>query len=304
MSGAEPNVSIDTRRYFLQALRKVLRPIIKLMIRFGIRYDEFADVARDAYVTSALHHCSDTGSDLTREQISWLTGIYRSQLDHYIECASISPSPIPSRPDTAAGVLHKWHTDARYLSLSGAPLELELDAPTGPTFRNLVEQLDPEISTDAVLNELINTKCVTWSEEGRLRALSRFVIRPGDSVAVIDHFGETLSHLIETQEHNSEPANVENKRFDRTVFPDRRLPVLLLPSFHAFARERTIQLLSDLDDWLAHNADADTGQATPRTDAGVNVFLYVDGPIDSTPITSLTRPRRRATQLARGHDPR
>lgn len=303
MSSAEPNLSIDTRRYFLQALRKVLRPVIKLMIRFGIRYDEFADVVREAYVTSTLRHSIDIGSDLTHEQISWITGIKRSQLDHYMERASVSLSPIPSRPDTAAGALHKWHTDARYLSLSGAPIELEFDAASGPTFRNLVGQLDPEINPDAVLNELISTKCVAWSDEGRLRALSRFVIRPGDSVAVIDHFGETLSHLIETQEHNSEAVNADKKRFDRTVFPDRRLPAILLPSFHAFARERTIQLLSDLDDWLAHNAEADADQTAPRTDAGVNVFLYVDGPIDSTPLSSLTQPRRRAAQLTTGHGP-
>lgn len=292
MSSAEPNPSIDTRRYFLQQLRKVLRPIVKLMIRFGIRYDEFADVMRGAYVISALRHSIDTDSDLTREQISWIAGISRSQLDHYIEHASDSMSPILSRPDPAAGVLHKWHTDSRFLSLSGAPLELEFDAESGPTFRNLVGQLDPEISPEAVLDELINTKCVAWSEQGLLRALSRFVIRPGDSVAVIDHFGETLSHLIETQEHNSDPANADAKRFDRTVFPDRRLPAALLPSFHAFARERTIQLLSDLDDWLAHNAEVDIDQTAPRVDAGLNVFLYVDQPIDSTSLSTLTRPRR------------
>ncbi len=297
MSSAGPNLSIDTRWYFLQALRKVLRPIIKLMIRFGIRYDEFADVVRGAYVTSALRHSIDTGSELTGEQICWITGIDRSQLDHYIEHASDSVSPILSRPDPAAGVLHKWHTDSRFLGLSGTPLELEFDAESGPTFRSLVEQLDPEISPEAVLDELINTKCVAWSDEGRLRALSRFVIRPGDSVAVIDHFGETLSHLIETQEHNSESTNFDARRFDRTVFPDRRLPVALLPSFHAFARERTIQLLSDLDDWLAHNAEVDADQTMPRVDAGLNVFLYVDQPVDSTPLSTLTKSPRRPAAL-------
>lgn len=304
MSSNEPNLSIDTRRYFLQALRKVLRPIIKLMIRFGIRYDEFADVVRDAYVMSAMRHRTDTGSDLTRDQISWITGINRSQLEHYIERANLSTSPMPSRPDTAAGVLHKWHTDSRFVSSAGAPLELEVDGTSEPTFRSLVEQLDPEVSPDAVLDELISTKCVAWSEEGRLRALSRFVIRPGDSIAVIEHFGATLSHLIETQEHNSDPANIDNKRFDRTVFPDRRLPAALLSSFHSFARERTIQLLSDLDDWLAHNAEADTDQTVPRVDAGLNVFLYVDGPIESIPISSLTRPRRRAAEVLTGSNVR
>jgi hypothetical protein len=304
MSSVAPNLSIDTRRYFLQALRKVLRPVIKLMIRFGIRYDEFADVVRDAYVMSVLSHKVGAGSDLTRDQISWITGISRSQLEHYIERANVSASPAPSRPDTAAGVLHKWHTDSRFINPTGAPLELEFDGTSAPTFRGLVGQLDPEVSPEAVLDELISTKCVAWSEEGRLRALSRFVIRPGDSVAVIEHFGETLSHLIETQEHNSEPANADNKRFDRTVFPDRRLPAVLLPSFHNFARERTIQLLSDLDDWLAHNAEADADQMMPRVDAGLNVFLYVDGPMDSTPISSLTQPRRQATELTAGTDTR
>ena len=55
MSSVDPRLSIDARQRFLQALTKILRPIVRLLIRSGIRYDEFADIACTAYVDSAAH---------------------------------------------------------------------------------------------------------------------------------------------------------------------------------------------------------------------------------------------------------
>ena len=109
MSSVDPSVSIDARPHFLQALRRVLRPIVRLMVRQGVRYDEFAEVARTAYVESAARD-GIGGIDLPSvEQIALATGVDEARIDHYLELGNEVPSPPPVSKSTQVmtQVLHR-----------------------------------------------------------------------------------------------------------------------------------------------------------------------------------------------------
>lgn len=292
MSSAVSSSANDTRRHLLHALRRVLRPIIRLLIRHGVRYDAIADVARAAYVESAVRDGIGDNKHPTREQITWATGVSRQRVDHYIDddMTPTAVGPIPIR--IMSEVLHVWHTDPQYLDTQGNPIELNLDASSGATFRHLVRRVNSEVSADLVLERLLEAKTVISLDGNRFRSVTRFFIQQSDYLASIDYFGETLAHLIETQEYNLEPENADKKRLDRSVFPDRKLPAVLVPDFHTFAKERTSQFLLELDDWLARFSDINTDQSGTRMHSGVNVFFYIDELPDAGNLSTLIQPRR------------
>lgn len=292
MSSGDSDLSPGSRRHFLQALRRVLRPIVRLMIRNGIRYDEFADVARSAYVEIAVCGNKETKCAITAEQAAWITGIKGELVKHYTEDEGRFVTRIPTLRHVMTAVLRRWYTDSEYVDRHGMPLNLEFDAPKEPTFRGLVARIDPKSNADAILEELISAGSVAYSEERRIRPLTRFLIHRKDSAACIEYFSESLVRLIETYEHNFNPANSEKKRLDRTVFPDRGLPTHLLPSFQEFAKERANRLLSNLDDWIGRQANSGREQLDTKVETGMNVFLYIEEPIDSRPLSALTRARR------------
>lgn len=292
MSSVDSGISTSARRHFLQALRRVLRPIVRLMIRSGVRYDEFADLARRAYVESAIRDTDRHGPRPTRDQIAWVTGISAERVDHYIESDEALPSADQSASSKLSEVLHRWYTDPQYQGPSGAPLEIEITAPAGPSFHKLVAQVDNKAKPEHVLEELLAARAVTYSGDSRVRAVTRCFIWPREEPSFMDYFGTTLAHLIETHEHNFSCANVEDKRLERSVFADRGLPRQQISMFHAVAEERTDQFLSDLDDWLAQHTTADVSQAGERIEIGVNVFFYVEAPSDSTSTSTLVQPRR------------
>ena len=297
MSGVDDNQSVDTRRHFLQALRRVLRPIVRLMIRSGIRYDEFVDVARAAYVESAIRDADKSGPRLTRNQVAWITGIRRDLVDHYIDSYEplAAEDRISARIETE--VLHRWHTDARYLGPTGAPLELEVEAPEGISFKELVAQSDAQADAGLILEQLLRAKSVTRSEDNHIRAVSRFLIWPDEGKDRIKCLGTSLAHLIETLEHNINSDITESKRLERTVSADRGISDQQLPNFQVFARERTEQFLNDLDDWLAQRLEPTTDQIDQRVEIGVNVFLYVEPPSDLIDIATLVQaPRKLSSQ--------
>ena len=300
MSSNEPNLSIDTRRYFLQALRKVLRPIIRLMIQWGVFYDEFADVARAAYVESAV---SDGIRDIrhpTRDQVALVTGIARDRVDHYIDNFRPLPAVKTLPAQAMTEILHRWHTDPHYQGPSGAPLELDLDASSEQSFQKLVFQVDKDAKPDLVLNDLLRSGMVAHSGDSRVRAMTRHFIWPNGDAGGIDHFATSFERLVETHAHNFSHPDSKDKRLERSVFADRGLPEELLPNFHSFARERAEQFLVDLDDWIGLHSEESPDPVEERFEVGVGLFFYVDPPPDDTGITALVQSRHNWAPAAKG----
>lgn len=293
MTGIDSRRLSDARKQFLYALRRVLRPIIKLLIRAGISYAEFVDLARGVYVETAIRDCSDRKNTPTRQQIARLTGLTREQVDYYIDDEGALPTATPTLARAIAQVLHKWHTDPEYLGPYGIPLELEFDSPLGRSFQSLVAEVDSNARPGLVLEELLRAGSVIHSGEKHLRAMKRWFTPPeAFSPHRMEYFGDSLTHLAQTLEYNFSLANAEDKRLERFVFADQGLPRELLPSFEAHARERANHFLADIDDWLSRYIRTEAHAVGPRVDTGVNVFLYLDPSSDKKPLSDLVQPPR------------
>jgi hypothetical protein len=277
-------------KQLLYALRRVLRPIVRILIRAGIRFDEFAELARGVYVESALRDGLDHASSLTRARVSVVTGLTRQQVNYYIDNDGALPSASPTLAGVLVEVLQKWHTDPQYVGPYGIPLELEFEVSSGRSFRSLVAMVDTTASPGIVLEELLRVGSVTYSGEKHFRAVSRYFMMPEPmSPQQVEYFGNTLTRLAQTLEFNMSPRNSE-KRLERFVVADRGLPEEVLPQFASYARDRTSEFLLDLDNWLTPYSTSEDTDSSPRVATGVNVFLYADPAADTTPIASLVQP--------------
>jgi hypothetical protein len=270
--------SSDARKHLLYALRQVLRPIVRILIRAGIRFDELSELARGVYIESAIRDGIDRGGTPTRERIALATGVTRQQVDHYIENEGELPVAAPSLVRVAAQVLQKWHKDSAYLATDGAPAELEFQASSGRSLTELIKEVDPEVGPGMVLAELLRAGAVSYGDEMRFRALSRSLIPPETHAYRIECFGEALGRLAETLEYNFNPENAESKRLERFVAIDKGLPYRVVPDFESFAEKRADQLLKELEDWLAPYSNTITDGFSPRIGTGVHLFIFLDTP--------------------------
>jgi len=284
-------------KQLLYALRRVLRPVVRILIRAGIRFDEFAELARGVYVESALRDGLDHASSLTRARVSVVTGLTRQQVNYYIDNDGALPSASPTLAGVLVEVLQKWHTDPQYVGPYGIPLELEFEVSSGRSFRGLVAMVDTTASPGIVLEELLRVGSVTYSGEKHFRAVSRYFMMPEPmSPQQVEYFGNTLTRLAQTLEFNMSPRNSE-KRLERFVVADRGLPAEVLPQFASYARDRTSEFLLDLDNWLTPYSTSEETDSSPRIATGVNVFLYADPPADETPIAALVQPAEEPVPL-------
>ncbi|MFZ0500891.1 MAG: DUF6502 family protein [Steroidobacteraceae bacterium] len=257
------------------ALRRVLRLVTRLLIRAGIRFNEFVELARGVYVETAIRDRIETPELPSRARIAGVTGLTRRQVDGYIDNEGALPLADPAHMAIAAvaiEVLHKWHSTPEYAGPYGIPLELEFETPPDRCIRSLVAAVMPKADPRIALEELLRIGAIAPSGDKHFRAVSRSFVRP--LAQLIEHFGRTLSRLAATLEYNMDPRYIA-KRLERNVAVDQGLPAELVPEFEKFARNRAVEFLVELDNWLAQYRSDDT-EDTDRVETGVNVFLYAD----------------------------
>jgi hypothetical protein len=271
-------MSDDARTHLIHAIRKVLRPLVKILIRAGVRHDEFVDVIKGVYVESAIRDGIGRTGPLTRARVSLTTGVPRRDVDRFIDNESLLTPPPPTHTATLAEVLHLWNTDPLYLGPYGVPLEVDFDTTPGRNFVELVNRADGSADPFLVFEDLIKSGAIVRSGEEFIKVLSRqYIVADLLSPQALENFGSSMASLAQTLEHNLSIQG-ERKLLQRTVTADRGLPASQLEEFEEYVKGRAQQMLEDVDDWIGKRVSPLAEFDEPMVGNGVTVFHYVDKP--------------------------
>ena len=272
------------REQLLDTYRRVLRPLIRILVRAGVRYDEVLDLIRRVFVETAVKDGLGDDVPLTRSRISISTGVPRRDVDRFIDKEDDIPPVGKSMTRTLMEVLHKWHTDPQFVGPYGIPLELEMNYPKGKSFRELVSFVNPSIDPKDAMDELVRMRAVVLSGETHLRAVSRALMPVEEmSPAQLEFFANALTRLADTVQFNIDPKNTV-KRLEQSVISDHGLPPEIVPVFEKYVRERVMELLFEIDNWLSPYSTKESPHAEPPERIGLAVFQFIDRPPDRQPM--------------------
>lgn len=281
-----------THRHTLLALRRILMPLARLLMRAGIRFDDFDRIARETFLESAIRDYKHKGVP-SRKRIAALTGLNSRQVDEYIENGQKAFPIDLTHTAILIEVLHRWHTVPEYGGPYGIPLELEFSDPPDRCIRSLVALVNPNANPHAILTELLRTGAILQCGKNRFRTPSRFLMSTDPaSPTLIERFGMRVSQLATTLEYNMNPKHVE-KQLDRGVYADRGLPSNLAPAFESYVRTKAANFILELDNWLAYHAQSEESLPDEpcQFNVGVGAFLHVEPPsTKQEPLASLVTP--------------
>lgn len=281
----------SSRDQLLYAFRRVLRPLIRILVRSGVRYDEFLELVRGVYVETAVRDGLGDGGKPTRTKISISTGVPRRDVDRFIDNDGALPVAPKSLTATLSEILNKWHTDPHFVGPYGIPLELEVKGQKSRSFGELVAAVDPQAPVREVLEELIRLRTVVWSGDTHVRTVSRAFIPVEEmSAAQLEFFGNALTRLANTLQFNMDRKNTE-KQLERSVISGRGMPRSVVPVFQKLAREKVTELLVELDNWLSPYS-ADRQPENEFEKVGLAVFQFIDPATDATPLRDQVVPEQ------------
>jgi hypothetical protein len=263
--------SKELRARILDALGRLLEPIVLLLLKSGITWREFADLAKVKFVQVATNEFGIRRRPTNASRVAILTGIDRRDVRKLRTVSSDQAVFTPGFMSKPTQVLEGWFHDPDFRAASGAPRELQVSE-GDDSFAALVRRYVPGIPHVAMIKELRAVGAIEELPDGRLRALKRNYIPRELADNQIRLWGSVLEDVGTTLEHNVMRKPSERPRFERRAL-SLTVERKALPEFEAFLASEGQAFLERIDDWLAaHRADSSGEDTPPTLRLGVGVY--------------------------------
>jgi hypothetical protein len=268
-----PNMSENVNQAISAAVLRLLRPLVRILLRNGMPYGAFADLAKRVFVDAAISEHRIPGRKPSISSTSIITGLSRKEVQRVMGLSLPDDAGAFAQYNRAARVLSGWVRNSAYVDREGNPLSLPFDGPE-PSFATLVKLFSGDVPPRAILDELVRVGAVTRDPDGHIRLVTRaYVPRTGETEK-LSILGTDVRELIATIDHNLTCAPGD-AHLQRKVSYDN-LPVETLPTLRLLAAEHGQALLEQLDRWMSEH-DRDTAPSvtgTGRARASIGIYYF------------------------------
>lgn len=254
------------------AVRKLMRPLVRILIRNGVAYGALAELIRKVYVDIAYDEFSPEGKKQTVSRVSALTGLTRKEVKRLVETEQADSTSSQQRYNRAVRVISGWLKDKRFQDGNGKPAELPVEGKR-KSFALLVKDYSGDIPPRAMLNTLEEAGSVKLVK-GKVRLVRHAYVPGGDAVEKIRILGTDAAELISTIDHNL-TAEPDKLLFQRKVSYDNINPDSLT-RLRKMSFKKAQTLLEQLDRQYADNEldeDEDGGKTI-----SMGVYFYEKDP--------------------------
>ncbi|HET6629320.1 MAG TPA: DUF6502 family protein [Woeseiaceae bacterium] len=260
------------QRKILNALLLALRPIARALLRAGIGFREFDEIAKMAFVDIATKDYGLRGRPTNISRVAVMTGLTRKEVRRLRDKSAAGQEAMVTRPTPMATILHRWYTENEFLSQTGEPAELNFDGP-GATFSSLVRRYGGDIPPGAMRTELKRINAVEETARGTLRALKRSVISVDVEERLVTALARVLYPAALTLAHNTGHSN--DLWVQRIVFTDN-VRDEDVKRIRRIGTDRLIDFTESIDDLFAAYETLYESQDSPEPGrlVGVGVFYF------------------------------
>ena len=255
------------------AVIRLLRPLVRILLRNGVSYHTFSDLAKWVFIDVASKEFGIRGRKQSTSRVSVITGLSRKEVTRVQQLPRPDDSASTEKYNRAARVITAWRREREFVDAEGEPAPLPMSG-SGATFSELVKRYSGDVPVRAILDELIRIGAMERLEDGRLRLLAQAYVPESSKADKLHILGTDVGLLISTVGHNLKP-DPTGPLFQRKVAYDN-LPDEILPAFRKLSAKRAQNLLEKLDQWLAQR-DRDitpTVKGNGRNRAGLGVYYF------------------------------
>jgi hypothetical protein len=256
----------------LTAFEKLLAPLVRALIAYGITFPVFIRLLKRVYVRVAAAEFRLDGREPSTSRMSVLTGLQRRDIGNVAEQMEKNIGP-PANNSIGARLIGIWTGAKRFCDSAGRPAPLaRFDGGKGPTFEDLVRTVSSDVRPRAILDEWMRLGVVEVDVQDRVcLRTDAFVPRQGfDELAY--YYGRNLRDHIAASTHN---LMGEGAPFlERAVYYDRLTPESV-EALAKLARELGVETLLKINREALKRADAD--EHDPRATERMSVGLYFFG---------------------------
>ena len=263
------------------AVLRLLRPLVRVLLRHGMAYGTFSELARKAYVEEGFLQVAEAGKRPTVSGVAALTGLTRKETKRLRELEVVDDEASSHRYSRAIRVISGWTRDRRFQTGAGAPAVLPMEGDQG-SFSALVKEYSGDIPPAAMLSVLESSGTVSVGDHG-ITLQARAYMPSATPAEKIDILGTDVAELLSTIGHNL-AASPARRLFQRKVSNVRVAPEAV-PAFRKLSDRKSQQLLEEYHEWLtSHEIDPSENDALQPVQVAVGIYYSEQSPDEEEPL--------------------
>jgi hypothetical protein len=228
----------------LVAVRRVLRPLARLLMAHGIHFPAFSELAKGVFVDVAARDFPDDGSGLTDSRVCLLSGVHRREVKRLR--AEAQQYQAPQSVSMGAQIVARWCAEAAYLDHQRRPKPLPRLFSQGgdASFERLVESVSKDIRPRAVLDEWLRLGVATLDDADCVHLAEAAFVPANGVEEKAFFFGKNLHDHLAAATHNlldGKPAYLE-----RCVYYDG-LSEASVEKLRVLSREMAVAALQEIN---------------------------------------------------------
>jgi len=260
------------KKQILDAFFIVLRPIAKILLRYGIGFREFAEIAKSAFVDVASSEHGIRGRPTNISRVAVMTGLTRKEVRRIRDQLEKGHHSLVVKTTPLATVLHKWNSEDEFLGPNGKPAELPFLGDE-KSFSSLVKKFGGDIPPGAMRTELKRVKAIEEDVDGNLRAIRREVYPRAEHEYLVMALMHSAYALLSTIAHNTE-TDEEDINWAQLTAYTVDIDKVNLPTIKRISLDRLTELAGSIDDMFIAYEQLSEGDPKPEESTAVAVGLY------------------------------
>jgi hypothetical protein len=262
----------DVKKSISSAVIRILRPLVKILLRNGIPYGSFCEIAKWVYVDTASRDFAIPGRKQSISRVAIITGLSRKEVKRIQEVPESDDLGASDRYNRVVRVISGWRKDPRFLDVKGNPRDLPLEG-EATDFSFLVKTYSGDIPSRAVLDEMLMAGIIDLDKK-HVRLLDKgYIIRKGE-IGKINILGTDVGDLISTIDHNivcpSSEAFVQRKALYDNI------PEESLSELRKIMSKRAKRFIETMDQVISgYDRDINSSvKGKGRKKAGLGIYYF------------------------------
>jgi len=262
------------KQQVLDAFLLILRPVVRILLRYGVSYREFAELTKTAFVDVASSDFGLRGRPTNISRVAVMTGLTRKEVKRIRDLVAQGERSVSVKTTPISDVLHHWHANKDFTNNDGEPKRLPYSGGPG-SFSSLVKAYGGDVPAGAMRTEMLRVGVISQDANGALSVLSRAMRPDSDHQRLITMLVHGAYSYMSNVAHNTDPNSPDPKWASR-VAHTTSLDNSESGQLRRIAKDRITEFAESIDDiFIAyeslHPRSEDDEKSSP---VAVGVFYF------------------------------
>lgn len=247
---------------------------MRILLRYGIGYREFAEVTKTAFVDIASSDFGIRGRPTNISRIAVMTGLTRKEVRRIRDKIATGDVLVSVKTTPFEDVLHKWHAQDEFTDSNGNPKSLPFSG-SKDSFADLVKRFGGDIPPGAMRTEMKRVGVITENDAGLLTVVNRTYRPESDQETLITILVRSVYPLLSNVAHNTDPDR-EGPTWVNRVAHTTSLRMADSKQLHRITKDRVVDFVEAIDDiFIAYESLQEHGNEDRSSNAvAVGVFYF------------------------------